>query len=192
MAIFFKSIIVAIAGAVLGLLLTWLSIERGHGFGAVRAGPWIGWPKAGTGRADPYARAAMARTGQVPLDLAEGLTFIARSDSSGARLDPACSYAIRPPVPIARYWSLTVSTPEGQQQRYDAIRRGMTSSEIFRRGPNGFTIMVASAVKPGNWLPIMPGEPFVLVLRLYDTPVSAAASALGAQDLPRIERKDCR
>lgn len=191
-AIVFRSIAVALLGAVLGLFMTWLSIERGHGFGAVMAGPWTGWPNAGTQRADPYARAAIARTGQVPLDLAEGLTFIARTDSAGAVLSSSCHYTIRPPVPIARFWSVTVSTPDGKLQDPAAIRNGITSSEIYRRGAGSFAIEVAAGVQPGNWLPVKSGEPFVLVLRLYDSPVSAAARALQASDLPSIEKKECR
>ena len=66
-----KMIIIAAAGVALGLAATFFSVERsqnlGQGaglwFGAVKAGPWTGWPKTGTRDADPYARALFARTG---------------------------------------------------------------------------------------------------------------------------------
>ncbi len=191
MAVFFKSIAVAVLGAALGLLLTWLSIEQGRGFGAVRAGPWIGWPKAGTPDADPYAKAAMSRTGEVPLDLAEGLTFTARQDSSGSALNPACTYVIRPPMPVARFWTISVMPPSGRTVKAGDLRQGMTSSEIYRTGSAEFSITISSIASPGNWLPIKPDAPLVLMLRLYDSPVTAAATALNADDWPKIERGAC-
>ncbi|MGE3247693.1 MAG: DUF1214 domain-containing protein [Beijerinckiaceae bacterium] len=188
---FFKSLFVALAGTALGLLATWFSIEQGQGFGAVQAGPWIGWPRAGTQEADPYARAAMSRTGEVPLGLAEGLSFLARADSAGEPLQSGCAYTIRPPMPVARYWSLSVSSPEGQPLNSNFGRSGLTSSEIYRTGAGTFSISVSSRVQPGNWLPVPERQPFVLMLRLYDTPISAAASALRASDMPGIDKGAC-
>ena len=188
---FIKSLVVALAGIGLGLLATWLSIEKGRGFGAVHAGPWIGWPRAGTPNADPYARAAMSRTGEVPLGLAEGLTFLARKDSAGEQLQGSCHYTIAPPVPPARYWTLSLATPEGKAISTDFSRTGLTSSEIVRSSANKFTISVSATVEPGNWLPAITRKPFVLVLRLYDTPASAAANALKAGDMPKITRGAC-
>jgi hypothetical protein len=84
-------LIIAALGLWLGLAATYYSVERGHDlgfgtglvFGAVKAGPWSGWPKTGTREADPYARALFARNGETPLGVTEGLGFIARSDSDG-------------------------------------------------------------------------------------------------------------
>jgi hypothetical protein len=188
---FIKSLVVALAGIGLGLLATWLSIEKGRGFGAVHAGPWIGWPRAGTPNADPYARAAMARTGEVPLGLAEGLTFLAHEDSDGQQLQGSCQYKITPPVPPARYWTLSLATPEGKAISNDFGRTGLTSSEIIRSGADRFAVSVSATVEPGNWLPVNIRQPFVLVLRLYDTPASAAATALKAADMPAITRGAC-
>ena len=192
MANFIKSVIVALTGVALGLAATWFSIEEGRGFGAVRAGPWIGWPRAGSPTADPYARAAISRTGEVPLGLAEGLSFLARIDSGGRPLQRNCVYNIEPPVPVARYWSVSISTPDGAAISNDFDRSGITSSEIIRTGANNFKIVLSSDVAPGNWLPLTAEGPFVLVLRLYDTSVSAATSALKAVDMPAIKRGACR
>ena len=43
-----------------------------------------------------------------------------------------------------------------------------------------------------NWLPIGGNEPFYLALRLYDTPFSAAASAIDKDALPHIVKEGCR
>lgn len=191
MANFFKSLIVALTGVALGLLATWYSIDEGQGFGAVRAGPWIGWPRAGTPAADPYARAAISRTGEVPLGAAEGLAFLARIDSAGRPLQKQCVYTITPPVPVARYWTLSITSPEGESQNNDFGRSSITSSEIIRTGRGAFSIILARQVQPGNWLPMSATGAFVLVLRLYDTPVSSAASTLKDSDMPQIKRGAC-
>ncbi len=191
MAVFFKSLFVVTIGVALGLFATWFSIEQGHGFGAVKAGPWLGWPRAGTTSADPYARAAISRTAELPLGLAEGLSFLARSDSSGRPLRRECIYTISPPVPAARYWTISVASPQGVTLTNDFGRTGFTSREIIRTGPGRFSIKLAREVQSGNWLPMAAEGPFVLVLRLYDTPVSSAASALKGSDMPSITRGAC-
>ena len=83
-----------VLGVALGLALTWAAVERGYGFGAVKAGPWTAWPRTGSPDADPYARAVLSRSAEIPLALAEGLTFTATSDSGGVPLDGACRYTL--------------------------------------------------------------------------------------------------
>ena len=87
MAQLLKMILTVVAGIALGLAATFFTVERGLGFGAVRAGPWTGWPKTGAKDADPYARAVLSRTGELPLGIAEGLTFIARGLQPGTPFD---------------------------------------------------------------------------------------------------------
>src|SRR5262249_56752001 len=72
----------AIAAAV-GLGTTWLVLTRGTAFGAVPIGAWVAWPKNGTRDVDPYARATMARTGELPAGSADGVAFLARTDARG-------------------------------------------------------------------------------------------------------------
>src|SRR3954465_8044933 len=93
-------------GVALGLFVTWLAVERGYGFGAVRAGPWTAWPRTGSAEADPYARAVTARSAAIALGLAEGLMFVASADSTGAPLDPVCDYRVRGRTPPARAWTI--------------------------------------------------------------------------------------
>jgi hypothetical protein len=62
---------------------------------------------------------------------------------------------------------------------------------VTRDSAGDFTIVIAREARPGNWLPVAPGRPFVLLLRLYDTSLSASSSALGADIMPNIARGRC-
>ncbi|MBM3608289.1 MAG: DUF1214 domain-containing protein [Alphaproteobacteria bacterium] len=179
------------AGLALGLFSSWLALERGHGFGAITAGPWTGWPRTGADDADPYARAVAARTGELALGSAEGLTFLARGDSAGRTFDRRCDYTIHSPVPVARFWTLSILDQHGQTIA-GGQRQGFTSGEIIRFAPGPFTITVSREVRPGNWLPVSGDGGFELMLRLYDTPLSANAQSIGEGAMPRIERGECR
>ncbi len=191
MANFLRSFFAAAIGIALGLLATWMSVERGYGFGAVNAGPWTAWPKTGSSDADPYARAVMARTGEVPLGVAEGLSFIARTDDTGRILDGRCEYSIRSPVPNARFWTLTPMTSSGGRAAPEGTRAGFTSSEIVY-GPEGrFVIQLSEQVRPGNWLPLRTAGNFILMLRLYDTQLASTTSGIDKSWVPAIVRGAC-
>ncbi|HEV2571274.1 DUF1214 domain-containing protein [Methylocella sp. CPCC 101449] len=191
MATFLKSLLAAAIGVALGLTATWLAVERGYGFGAVSSGPWTGWPKTGSDGADPYARAVLARTGEVPLGLAEGLSFTARTDEAGAKLDPTCDYIVTGPIPPARYWTLTALTPRGLVIDNGAGRTGITSAEIVRAMDGSFAITLSRQARAGNWLPLGNTSDFVLLLRLYDTPLSSASSSIGTTPMPTLRKERC-
>lgn len=191
MGIFVKTLVVALGGAALGLFATSFSVERGFLFDAVQAGPWTAWPKAGTSDADPYAKAVTARTGEIPLGPAEGLTFVAREDSAGRRLRAACDYVVAGPMPTARFWTLTVMSPTGQLIAHPTQRFGFTSAEVLRGSAGGYAVTLSRAARPGNWLPVAEGAAFVLVLRLYDSANSANASTLTAEELPSVTAERC-
>ena len=195
-----KMIVIAAAGVALGLAATFVSVERsqnlGQGaglwFGAVKAGPWTGWPRTGARDADPYARAFFARTGETPLGITEGLSFIARQDSRGAWLEPRCDYLVSGAVPPARYWTLSALDPDGHIPPGGGERHGFTSSELLRKLDGGFEIRIAASARPGNWLPVVSGQPFILMLRLYDTSLSANAFSVVERVMPSITREACR
>jgi hypothetical protein len=189
--IFLKALCVIFVGVFLGLAATYYAIERGEGFGAVRVGPWTGFPKSGSSDADPYTRAVVSRTAEIPLGLAEGLTFIARTDEGGKKLDPHCDYAVRGPVPVARDWTMTLMDSSGRLIDNIAKQYGFTSAAVLRDEDGSFTITVSRAARPGNWLPLGETKEFEIVLHLYDTPVSATAAALDAAALPSITRGRC-
>ncbi len=191
MVLVLKSLIVVALGVALGLAGTYMAVERSLGFGAIHAGAWTGWPKAGAREADPYSRATRSRSGEMPLGLTEGVSFIAKNDDQGAPLDPACEFTIGGATPTARFWTLTALTPEGRLIDTKTRKHGFTSSEVTRDGAGDFFIQVATQARPGNWLPIAPGQPFVLLLRLYDTVLSASSNALDASLMPSVKRGRC-
>lgn len=192
MAILGKFLLAGCAGVLLGLVITFAMLEHGFGFDAVRAGPWIGYPKNGAPDLDPYARALLAHSGEMPLGASEGLSFVARGDSSGAAFDPACDYLLKGEPPLARYWTLTLLSPTGFLIANAADRHGFTSSEILRSADGGFEITLSRFARPGNWLPIGDAAKFILVLRLYETELSAATTAFDATELPSLVRGICQ
>ncbi len=191
MTAFLKTLLVVTLGVALGLLSTWLAVERGYGFGSVQAGPWTAWPKTGSSEADPYAKAVMARSGEIPLGVAEGLSFLAQSDDSGDELTAHCEYYVRGPMPVARFWTLSPMTPAGGQLLPEGNRTGFTSAEIARNADGTFEIVIASEVRPGNWLPVRPAAHFRLMLRIYDTQVSSTAAVIDARTMPHVVRGAC-
>jgi hypothetical protein len=178
-------------GVVAGLLLT-LGVTSGGGPGAVTAGPWITWPRGGAPDADPYTRAILARRGELPMGLGEGLAFMARTDSGGYPLSGVCTYRVRGPMPAGRNWTLAAYDSRGRLMPNPSGRHGLTSSEAVRDAEGTVAVTVAPFPAGGNWLPVGQTGEIVLILRLYETPLTAAAGGLVAADLPEIVQEGCR
>lgn len=191
LALFIKFLFVACAGALLGLAVTFLVVEQGGGFNAVVAGPWVALPRNGVDNIDPYARAILAHSGELPLGASEGLSFVAHGDSSGAPFDPNCDYLLSGQAPPARYWTLTLLSPSGSLIDNKASRYGFTSSEILRAADGHFDVTVARQARPGNWLPTGEAAKFIVVLRLYDTELNAIGFGFDETKLPRLVRGAC-
>jgi hypothetical protein len=187
----FNFLFVVLAGTALGLLVTREVLQRGPVFNAEKAGPWTSVPKSGSLDIDPYAQAKLARSAELPLGSAEGLSFIARTDSSGAVLRPLCDYEVSGSVPPTRYWTLTLVSPKGSLIDNPAKRFGFTSAEIVRAADGTFDITVARQARPGNWLPLGEAQPFVLMLRLYDTLLDFGTAKLDAEAMPKIVEDRC-
>jgi hypothetical protein len=172
--------------AIVGLGATWLALTRGVAFGAVPIGPWTAWPRSGTRDIDPYARATIARTGELPIGSGDGVAFVARRDDYGRPLDGRCDAVVSGTTPQARFWTLTLYDPLGRLIGNAIERQGFTSQEIVRHGDGSFDIIVAPRSRPGNWLPSNGVERYVLVIRLYDTPVGVATRAAREAPMPSI------
>jgi hypothetical protein len=172
--------------ALVGLGATWLALTRGMAFGAVTIGAWTSFPKSGTRDVDPYSRAAIARGGELPVGSGDGVAFFARTDDDGRSLDGRCEARISGTTPQARFWTLTLYDPKGRLIGNAVDRQGFTSQEIVRNADGSFDIAVAPRTRAGNWLPTNGVESYVLVLRLYDSPVGVATRAAREAPMPSI------
>jgi hypothetical protein len=172
--------------ALVGLGATWLTLTRGTAFGAVTIGAWTAFPKSGTRDIDPYARASIARSGELPIGSGDGVSFYARADDDGRAFDGRCDVRISGTTPQARYWTLTLYDPQGRLVGNTIDRHGFTSQEIVRNADGNFDIVVASRARAGNWLPTNGIESYILVLRLYDSPVGVATRAAREAPMPAV------
>jgi hypothetical protein len=187
----FGSFLAFLVAAALGLGATWFTLTRGVAFGAVNIGAWTGRPRLGSTDIDPYARADIARTGQLPVGLGDGVAFFARNDDAGRPFDGRCDVLMRGTTPAARFWTLTLYDPEGRLVANSANRYGFTSQEIVRASDGSFEIIAAPRARPGNWLPTGGAERYVLVLRFYDTPVGVATRAGREAQMPAVMARAC-
>lgn len=177
--------------AAIGLGATWFSSSRGYGLGEVTIGPWTASPKIGSVAIDPFARAALARSGELPLGSGDGIAFVARTDEMGKPLDGRCDISVSGITPLARYWTITLYDDAGRLAPNAVGRHGFTSAEAVR-GPDGsFTILIAARPRPGNWLPTGGIERLRLVLRLYDTAVGIATHVGRETTMPSIRTEAC-
>lgn len=180
----------AVAASV-GLGATYLALTRGAAFGALTIGSWTAWPKTGTADADPYARAAIARTGRLPTALGDGVSFAAQSDDKGKLLDGRCQVVLSGVTPTARFWTLTLYNPEGELVTNSVERYDFSSQEIVRHADGSFEIVVAPRAHSGNWLPTGGIERYALVMRLYDTAVGVSTKAGREIPMPSITTRSC-
>ena len=191
MSQFFKTVLAGAAGLGVGLLASAFALSRGSPFDRVRLGAWEIEAHAGSIEADPYTRASVERSGEIPLAVGEGLQLIARVDDDGRPLDARCVYRVGSRVPAARYWTLNLIDPDGWPIENAAQRYGFRSSEILRASNGDFFITISAEAAPGNWLPIGAGGRFALALRLYDTPLGATAGGIETSTAPHVARIRC-
>lgn len=186
-----KAFLAAGLSLALGLWLTQRSLDRGGLFDATRVGAWSLNVRTGAIDADPYARAGLAQSGEIPIGLGEGLTLVARTDDEGRPLQARCSYKIAPRAPVARYWTLELTDLDGAPVDNPSERYAFRSSELLREADGTFAVFVSASAHPGNWLPVGSPRPFELVLRLYDSPVSATTGGVDKATAPKVTRESC-
>ena len=191
MRLLLGSLFAFVVAAVVGLGATYFALTRGAAFGPLTIGAWTAWPKTGTADADPYAKASIARIGRLPTALGDGVAFTASADDNGRPLDGRCNVVLAGVTPAARFWTLTLYTPDGELVANSVNRFDFTSQEIVRNADGSFEIVVAPRANPGNWLPTGGIERYILVLRFYDTAVGVATKAGREAPMPSVTAKAC-
>src|SRR5262249_61662495 len=96
----------------------------------------------GTADIDPYARAAIARTGALPVGLGDGVAFVARTDDRGRPLDGGCDVTIAGVTPQARYFTLTLYDTDGKLIANALKRQGFTRQETVPDQAGGLAVTV--------------------------------------------------
>ena len=76
----FITLLALVLATVVGLGATWMTATRGTDFGTLKIGAWTARPKTGTADADPYSRASIARSGELPIGTGDGVAFSATTD----------------------------------------------------------------------------------------------------------------
>ena len=191
MRLFFGSLFAFAVAAIVGLGATWLALSQGAAFGAISIGAWTAWPRTGTPGIDPYARAVIARSGELPIGVGDGIAFYARADDKGRSFDGRCDVDVSGITPTARFWTLTLYDQDGKLVANSVNRHGFTSQEIIRNADGTFTIRMGPRARYGNWLPTGGVDRYILVLRLYDTPVGVATRAGREAPMPSITTREC-
>ena len=62
---------------------------------------------------------------------------------------------------------------------------------MVRASDGSFDIIAAPRARAGNWLPTGGAERYMLVLRLYDTPVGVATRAGREAPMPTVAQQAC-
>jgi hypothetical protein len=189
---FFFILFSVLIGIGAGMGLTALVVGPSGALLMQQAGGWEFSPRIGSPEIDPYSRARLFFEGELPLAAGEGYSLRARRDALGDLLRTQCTYSVKSPFPVARYWTMTLTDTFGHPIPNLAGRNGFTSAEIIRISESGFSIDIGPHPLAGNWLPTG-GEdkPFELVLRFYETPLSATATQFDPRLLPVISPLGC-
>ncbi|WP_088346877.1 MULTISPECIES: DUF1214 domain-containing protein [Rhodomicrobium] len=191
---FFSFLIFAGVSLVLGLGSAGYMIEDGFGMVVSRAGPWTTWINAGGLTADPYTRAHIARSGQLPINSANGLTFFASRDSDGRALSSYCDYEIVARPLAALWWTIAVYDEDGKLIPNEASRHAFSSQNLTILPDGTQRIALAPGARPGHWLPSGEGHNLTLVLRIIRPLAVGQGEDVGAANanaMPIIKRVSC-
>jgi hypothetical protein len=185
------TLLIFILATVVGLGATWVTATRGTDLGTLTIGAWTARPRIGTTEINPYTRATIVRSGELPLGTGDGIAFIATTDDNKRPLDGRCDITVSGVTPPARFWTLTLYDTKGHLVANAVQRYGFTSEEIVRNADGSFAIRLASRARSGNWLPTGGIERYQLMLRLYDTPVGIATRTQRDAPMPTIATAGC-
>lgn len=185
------TLVTLIIATTVGLGTTWMTATRGVNVGTIKIGAWTARPKTGTSDIDPYSRASVARSGELPVGTGDGVMFTATTDDTGRKLDGRCDVVVKGVTPAARFWTMTIYDQRGRLVANSLQRYGFTSQEIVRASDGSFELRVTSRSRAGNWLPTGGLDRYTLALRLYDTPVGVGTRTQKDAPMPAITTVNC-
>ncbi len=171
-------------------------IDDGFPLVVSRVGPWQVWVNAGSAGADPYTRAHIARTGQLPITSASGATFFATRDEDGRTLSSSCDYEIIARPFNAVWWTIAVYDGYGNLIPNKANRHAFSSQSLTVLPDGTQRVVLAPEARPGHWLPSGQASSLTLALRII-RPLTVEGQAdedvkqAQATSLPQIRRTDC-
>jgi hypothetical protein len=179
---------------VLGLGSANYMISDGFALVVSQSGPWRSWVSAGSLGADPYTRAHISQSGQLPITSASGLTYFATSDGNGRRLRSSCDYEIVARPFAAVWWTIAVFDSNGKLIANKAARHAFGSQSLTILPDGTQRIVLAPEARPGHWLPSGDVGDLTLVLQII-RPLAVDGSDFASRsknrDLPEIRRLAC-
>ena len=181
-----------ILGIALGLGSACFAVDRFALSGAVTVGGWKGNLLTGSAEADPYTRAAVAKTALLALARTETVYFMRSEDDSGAPLNPACSYEMRATTdPAARWWSVTLYDESFFLARNEDAAASIDATRVAREAGGGWRVVIGPTPKGFvNWLSTNATQRFTLTIRLYN-PDPAIVADPGKAVLPSVSKLSC-
>ncbi len=190
MRFLFNLLMFFLVALLVGFGLSYYALEKGRLFGTVNIGPWTAWPDVGSPTPDPYTRAFISRENVLVLARAEGIRFVADTDSDGQELLRECSYRVDGETPEATFWTLAATHKSGKAVTAPHAAMALNSSRLVRAEDGAFAIFAGPVLSGGNWMEIQGTGPYQLVLTLYDTSIFDGFSSTD-NVLPSIIREGC-
>ena len=109
----FITLLALVIAAFIGLGATWVTATRGTDLATLTIGAWTARPKNGTADVDPYSRATIARSGELPLGAGDGVAFLATTDDRKRPLDGRCDVVVSGVTPAGAVLDTDAVRPEG-------------------------------------------------------------------------------
>jgi hypothetical protein len=185
-----KSVILIIAGAIIGYLSATMAIsERAASSVEQKAGAWHDIAHNADENIDPYLRASYASLGWLLPAQGEDQVMEASIDGNGAALDGDCRYLISGKSPRVRWWQIAVAGNDKDGADNDPRARpdAISSEGMIAEADGQYRLNVSRSAVSGNW--ISPGnrDDFRLVMTLRREDPAVAGDA----EPPSVARLSC-
>lgn len=180
-----------ILGALIGLASAWVAVDRVALTGAVEKAGWRGNLLTGSPDADPYTRAAIAKSALLALARSETVYFMRTTDDAGATLNARCTYEMIGGDQPARWWSVTVYDESYFLARNTDGAASIDATRVVRGADGRYRVVIGPAPQGYvNWLSTNGAQTFALTIRLYNADPAVQADPTQAP-LPSVVKASC-